>query len=71
VRTISTDKSRTTQQEYAQTGDNPIVNPKLWRSLSTAIQNQELMPKQNRLSNDGPHAAWRCEPDQSNDHVDA
>jgi hypothetical protein len=43
----------------AQTSNNAIVGAPVRGSLSTTVENQELMSKHRGFGDDGPQSAWR------------
>ena len=56
-------------EKSAQAGDDTIRGTQFGRSLSTTIQDQQLMPDQRGFGDDGTDSARPCQSGQSDDHM--
>jgi hypothetical protein len=60
-RNSGTKNTRRANEECAQRGDDPICGAQVGRTLAPAIEDQQLVPKQQGLSDNAPESARTCE----------
>jgi hypothetical protein len=56
------EQARSTYESCAQTSDHPIRRAEIGGTLSATIQNEQLMPEQDRFTNHGTKPARPCQP---------
>ena len=56
-------------EKSAQAGDDTIRGTQVGRTLSTTIEDQQLMPDQGGFGHDGTDSAPPSHSDQSDDHM--
>jgi hypothetical protein len=56
-------------EQRTDAGDHAIMEPKAWRTLLGAIENQQLLLEEQRFGHHGPHAAGPSEPSDGRQHI--
>ena len=64
-----TKKAGGADEKGAQTGDNAIARAQVGRTLSSAIEDQELMFDEHRFSNHATGASRHCQSEHGDDQM--
>jgi hypothetical protein len=65
-----TDQPGRLHQQSAPTGDDAIRQAEIWRALTRAIEDQQLMFDEDRFGNDGTDAARTRKSDEGREEMD-